>query len=92
LDDGAADLSIPSKTFNLLSVGKPILAICSKKSALANLLDGYNCGKAFESTDLEGIKLFISELKDNETIYKTYADNALLASLNFTKDNANKFN
>ena len=91
LDDGAADLSIPSKTFNLLSVGKPILAICSKQSALSNLLDRYRCGKAFESHDLEGVKLFISELKDNPELYKVYSENARLASLDFGKDNAQKF-
>lgn len=91
LDEGAADLSIPSKTFNLLSVGKPILAICSKNSALSNLLDRYNCGKAFEPTDLKGIKDFVFELKENKELYNIYATNANTASLDFTKENATKF-
>lgn len=91
LDDGAADLSIPSKTFNLLSVGKPILAICSKQSALASLLMRYECGKAFESDDLIGIQLFISELQSNQELYRKYSENARMASMDFTKENANKF-
>ena len=64
LDEGAADLSIPSKTFNLLSVGKPILAICSKRSALANLLERSNCGRAFEANEVNEIKNFIYQLQN----------------------------
>jgi glycosyltransferase involved in cell wall biosynthesis len=91
LDEGAADLSIPSKTFNLLSVGKPILAICSKQSALANLLERSNCGKAFESQDLEGIKSFIYNLHTDKAIYHNYSINAIRASDNYTKENAKLF-
>lgn len=91
LDEGAADLSIPSKTFNLLSVGKPILAICSNKSALANLLHRYNCGEAFEPNNLEGITSFIKRLKTDKNEYNSYCKNAIEASKQFTKENAKLF-
>jgi glycosyltransferase involved in cell wall biosynthesis len=91
LDEGAADLSIPSKTFNLLSVGKPILAICSNKSALANLLHHYNCGEAFESNNVEGIISFIKRLKTDTNEYNSYCMNAIEASKQFTKENAKLF-
>lgn len=91
LDEGAADLSIPSKTFNLLSVGKPILAICSKQSALANLLERSNCGKAFDSSDMEGVKSFIHTLYSDKVTYQNYSKNAKKASNNFSKENAMQF-
>jgi len=91
LDEGAADLSIPSKTFNLLSVGKPILAICSAKSALANLLERSNCGQAIESQDIESIKSFIYKLHSDNDLYQNYCQNALSASENYTKENAKLF-
>ena len=88
LDEGAADLSIPSKTFNLLSVGKPILAICSKRSALANLLERSNCGRAFEANEVNEIKSFIYQLQNEPETYKAYSENAKKASNNLTKENA----
>ena len=91
LDEGAADLSIPSKTFNLLSVGKPILAICSKRSALANLLERSNCGRAFEANEVNEIKSFIYQLQNEPDTYKAYSENAKKASNNFTKENAMQF-
>ena len=91
LDEGAADLSIPSKTFNLLSVGKPILAICSKRSALANLLERSNCGRAFEANEVNEIKNFIYQLQNEPETYKAYSENAKKASNNFTKENAMQF-
>ena len=91
LDEGAADLSIPSKTFNLLSVGKPILAICSKRSALANLLERSNCGRAFEANEINEIKNFIYQLQNEPETYKAYSENAKKASNNFTKENAMQF-
>lgn len=91
LDEGAADLSIPSKTFNLLSVGKPILAICSKRSALANLLERSNCGRAFEANEVNEIKSFIYQLQNEPETYKAYSENAKKASNNFTKENAMQF-
>ena len=91
LDEGAADLSIPSKTFNLLSVGKPILAICSKRSALANLLERSNCGRAFEANEINEIKNFIYQLQNEPDTYKAYSENAKKASNNFTKENAMQF-
>jgi glycosyltransferase involved in cell wall biosynthesis len=42
LGDEAMDLSIPSKTFNIMSVAKPILAICSDQAALAKLIKATN--------------------------------------------------
>ncbi|MQP52051.1 MULTISPECIES: glycosyltransferase family 4 protein [unclassified Flavobacterium] len=91
LDEGAADLSIPSKTFNLLSVGKPILAICSKQSALSNLLTRNNCGQAYEATELNEIKNFIYNLQKDKENYTTYSENAKRASNHFTKENAIQF-
>ena len=91
LDEGAADLSIPSKTFNLLSVGKPILSICSKRSALANLLERSNCGRAFEANEVNEIKSFIYQLQNEPETYKAYSENAKKASNNFTKENAMQF-
>ena len=91
LEEDASHLSIPSKTFNLLSVGKPILALCSEKSALAKLIDTHACGKSFKSKDLLLIKDFLIELSINQKKYDDYAENAKKASFSFTKENAKSF-
>ena len=47
LTDETALVSVPSKTYNLLAVGTPLLCIASDESELAHLVAAYDCGRCF---------------------------------------------
>lgn len=88
LGSEASNLSVPSKTYNLMSVGAPILAIAESDSELSNLLDEHENGACFSSDQLMGITLFIKSLYNNPGILQRYSKNSLKASLNYTPENA----
>lgn len=84
--------SVPSKTFNLMACGVPILAISPKESELSNLLNIYSNGRNFECTDnLELIKRFIIELKDNPDIYAQMCSRSIEGARDFSVENAQRF-
>ncbi|UAM96591.1 glycosyltransferase family 4 protein [Polaribacter litorisediminis] len=87
----ATDISIPSKTFNLFSVAKPILAICNKEAALADLIKRNKCGESFPPDEIQNILDFINRLHSEKELHKYYASNSLKTSLLFTKENAKSF-
>ena len=91
LDANASNLSVPSKTFDLMSIGVPILAVASENSELSRLLDEHQAGACFPQDYLESIKAFILELYQNETAYKRLAANSLKASNEYTAKNAEAF-
>jgi glycosyltransferase involved in cell wall biosynthesis len=88
LDDKASNLSVPSKAYNLLAVGSPILAIASHTSELAQLLESYGNGKCFEKNNLDGMIKFINELAENPEIKYSFSEKSMNASKHFTKENA----
>lgn len=83
----ASSLAIPSKLFNFLSVGAPLLCMTAKGSEVQRLVYQYECGKSFEPEDKIGMINFIIELKNNEGLYKAYRHNSLKASENFNISN-----
>lgn len=91
LDASASNLSVPSKTFDLMSIGVPILAIASAQSELSKLLDKHHAGACFPTEEMEKIKRFILELYHNKDKYKALANNSLLASDAYTAKNAEAF-
>jgi glycosyltransferase involved in cell wall biosynthesis len=89
LGTDASNLSVPSKTFNLMSVGVPVLCLTGKESELASLVRKYNFGKCVEPHDIELMVEFILSLYSNPQIRDSYSKNALNASIDFTPSNAN---
>lgn len=90
LDNASGSLSVPSKTFDLLSVGLPILAIAPKSSELYKLVNENDVGFAAGQTELQKLKAYIIELKENKKNYTRQSKNALELSQSFTADNAKK--
>jgi glycosyltransferase involved in cell wall biosynthesis len=90
LDAKAKDLSVPSKTYNLMSAGKPLLGISSQKSELAKLINENQIGKNFAEDDLDGMKSFILNLKNNPKIYQAMHIKSYEKSLQYTSENAKK--
>jgi glycosyltransferase involved in cell wall biosynthesis len=63
----ASLLSVPSKTFNLMAVGVPILAVAERESELASVVRTHKLGKCYSEDQVEEMVAFIQELADNET-------------------------
>ena len=91
LDDTAANISIPSKTYDLLSAGTPILGICSEASSLSILLKDFDCGISMSKEDLSAILNFLKKVEEDSKLLKNLAENALHASKYFTSKNAMQY-
>ncbi len=87
----ASTLSLPSKTFNLMSVGVPILSIASTDSELANLISKYDIGENFEDNDLNNMVKFVKSLIRDRDKYSMLSENSKTTSLLFTPANANNY-
>jgi len=79
--------SMPSKLYNNLSVGVPILCISSANSDLFLTVNELNVGRSFETRDIVGMVNFINELYANKDLHEKYCQNSLLASRKFTASN-----
>ena len=53
---GAEGLVMPSKTYSALAAGQAVLAICPKKSDLADTVLAHDCGWVVEPGDSEGLR------------------------------------
>lgn len=62
LSDGMYGLGVPSKTYNILSAGKPILFIGDLNSEVALLIKEESIGYCFDPMDKEGIIGFLNNL------------------------------
>ena len=90
LGGSAAKRSIPSKLYNYLSVGSPILCLADAASDLAKMITKEGLGKSFEPTQYEEIAAYIENLSKNGIEHKSLKEKSLKASLNYTKENAKK--
>lgn len=87
----ASMLSVPSKTFNLLSVGVPLLCIAEERSELASLVNHYEVGKCFNPTEIANMVEYIQSVKSNDGYCNILQQNVLKASEDFGPENALKF-
>lgn len=88
LDTRTKDVSVPSKVYNIMAAGLPIMAISHDDSALCQLVKGNNAGMVFNDNDICSMKDFILKLKTNDSYYKEISQNSLYASRNYTNTNA----
>lgn len=65
LADGMYGLGVPSKTYNILAAGKPILFIGDENSEVAMMLKEYGIGFVFGAHDTEGLVAFMDGLSPN---------------------------
>jgi len=87
----ASGLSIPSKVYNLMSVGVPILSIADKSSALAALVEDNKIGENFEIKDVANMANFILKIQKSKSKREKYAQNSLYLSKEYTPENAFNF-
>jgi glycosyltransferase involved in cell wall biosynthesis len=86
----SSSISIPSKFYNFLSVGSPILGIGSPESELASIIKKLNVGTCFDPSEKEEITTYIQMLADNKEKYNELYNNSLKAATYFTPENAKK--
>lgn len=88
LDTSASQMSVPSKTYNLMAVGVPIMGIASPESELGRLIGKYEMGRVFLPDDIDDMASFVNEMKDDYVLRKRLGQNALDASKHYTSENA----
>lgn len=91
LGRGASLISVPSKLYDIMAVGAPLLAIAEEKSEMARLIDKYEFGRHYSADKIEEMVEYIEELAQNSALLPRYKSNSLLAAKNFTPANAYKF-
>jgi len=90
ISNEAGQLSVPSKTFNLMSCGKPIMAIAPLSSELAQLLYTFKNGECFDLSQIEQMKELILTMVVDKSNVAQYKKKSLLASKEFTPKNAKR--
>ncbi len=90
LDEKTAKGSVPSKSYNLMSLGIPSLYLASTDSELNNYVQKFRHGKCFQERNLEEAAKFIHQLAMSSECQKSYSENALQAAQNFKRGNADK--
>lgn len=91
LNDDTAQVSVPSKTYNLLAVGAPLMCISPQNSELASLINKYQNGSCFGKDDVKNMAAYISKLKVHPEIRKELSINSLQAAKCFTYRNAEEY-
>lgn len=91
LASGAEDLSVPSKTYNLLAAGVALLVIASANSELGRLVAEYDCGVIFSEDDTAGMIEFLKQMSLQPERLQALKANARKASANFTPQNAREY-
>ena len=88
LNDETALVSVPSKTYNLLAVGAPLLCIAPETSEIASMVVKFENGACYSPDQTEEMASFIVDLASNNDKKEAMVRNSLAASKNFTYANA----
>lgn len=91
LDEITAKGSVPSKSYNLMSLGIPSLYIASDDSELKSYADKFGHAECFSEKELQAAVDFIVRISEDRETYKTMSNCSLKAACNFKRDNAEKF-
>jgi glycosyltransferase involved in cell wall biosynthesis len=88
INDDTANDSVPSKTYNLLAVGAPLLCIVPEDSELSLMVTKYKNGACFQPNQVKEIVSFIDDLSSHREKRDIMALHSLEASKNYTFANA----
>lgn len=91
LDENVSKVSVPSKTFNLLAVGCPLLAISNNDTEMFQLISKYDNGRCIPKKKIDEIEMYIRELKGNNQLRQQYSQKSLDAAKDFTYRNAEMY-
>jgi glycosyltransferase involved in cell wall biosynthesis len=91
LSAGASKLGIPSKFYNFLSVGVPIMSMSASGSELEKMVNKYKVGKSFSPSMISEMCKFILDLAANPQLHSKLSENSLQASKSHTQSNLEYF-
>lgn len=91
LSSKSSKRAIPSKLYNYLSVGAPILCLANPDSDLGKFVFREEIGKCFNPSEVNEIVDYILQIYSNPTEAERLGINSLNASKIFTKNNVNKY-
>lgn len=91
LEEKTVDISVPSKLYNIMAAGLPIVAIAPLSSSTAEMITQFDTGLAFNKINIQGMCDFIMDLVHNPDLLKRYSDNSLKASEYFLEKNAFRY-
>lgn len=91
LNAESAAVSMPSKTYNLLAVGAPLLCIVSPDSELAALVDQANNGAHYAGNQLSEMVTFVKQLKNDKNQRELFSRHSQQASKRYTYKNAEQY-
>lgn len=87
LDSKTSKGSIPNKTYNLMTAGKPVLYIASSDSELHIYAERYDNGKCFDAAEVQQMAAFIEQLSRDTNRQAYYKERSLQAAQDFTRKN-----
>lgn len=91
LSGNASQVSVPSKTYNLLAVGAPLLCIASHETELYRLVSLYQNGACFDENQIREMANYILELKSQPILQAKLSNNSQIAAREFTYYNAQRY-
>ncbi|MCR9289874.1 MAG: glycosyltransferase family 4 protein [Bacteroidetes bacterium] len=91
LDDRTSQGSVPSKTYNLMKAGKPILYIASEDSELRDYAQKFQNGICLHASEVNEISSFIKDISGRKDLYQKLSINSTNASAFFVRENASLF-
>jgi hypothetical protein len=91
LDERVSTGSVPSKAYNLMSLGIPALYVAGENSQLARDARRFGHAICFQSHQLDDIAAFVSRLATDANLRESMAASALATARNFRRPNADRF-
>ncbi|MDF1795434.1 MAG: glycosyltransferase family 4 protein [Coxiellaceae bacterium] len=82
LDKNFEGISMPSKTYYMMSAGAAILGVSQAPSDLQYVIEQYECGINTKPGDLEGFIAAIQQLREDKILLQKYKQNARTAAEN----------
>lgn len=68
LQEGMAGLGVPSKSYNILAAGKPILFIGDRESEIAQMIDEHDVGWCYDMKETKKLLTFFNSLSPEDII------------------------
>ena len=78
---GMLGAAVPSRTYNYMAAGKPLLAICERHSEIAGIIQENEIGKWVEPGDSEGLAAAIHDLLSRGTDLRRMSERARAAAV-----------
>lgn len=90
IGEKAAQVCVPSKTYNLIKLKVPIISTAGESSELFKLINQYEIGKCFETDKIDSLVDYICTLKTDKALYNKIKEN-MARYAEITSNNSRKF-